>query len=1343
MNLLHDFKNRPFIEAVQSFFKNLNVPVNEITTAPATAIDIIGENPVNAAINEVYAYGIVDDAIFEHNETFKNLEDVKSLKADYDGILIFGITLHPRDNNLLPTRAQLADITRAFSRAFKHTPITIVFKYGNHIAFANSERTQFKQQWREGEKVGKVTILRDVFIEKPHSGHERILRNLEIKKSGSKIIETFEDLYKHWQEVLNVSVLNKAFYEELVNWYFWAIKKVTFPNEPIQETDENYSDYFERLKAHRAQNVIRLITRLMFTWFIKEKNLVPTELFDQSFLKNNIDFGDNDSSNYYKAILQNLFFATLNQEMSNREFRKEGQNVTITNLYRYKKLFNDENIALKLFKNVPFLNGGLFECLDRGLDKIDGFSQRKDCTMIFPNELFFSEEQFEDLTEDYGQTGKKYQKAPVRGLINLLNDYVFTVTENTPVEEDVALDPELLGKVFENLLASYNPETKTTARKQTGSFYTPREIVNYMVNESLIAYLKNELLKEVPGYVDFGKSQTNLFGNEVKKGQLSLETKIEENPFKESEETLELQLHQLFSYETIQPFTDDKVKNNVIIALDKCKILDPACGSGAYPMGVLHKMVHVLQKVDPENKHWKALQKQKAIQETQEAYDLGDKQERELRLIEINDAFDEGINDPDYARKLFLIENCIYGVDIQPVAVQISKLRFFISLVVDQKPTQDVSKNRGIRPLPNLETKFVAANTLIGLDKPKQLMLRNPEIENLEKLLADVRHNHFSAKTPKTKEKWRTRDKELRNEIRDLLIDDGWNTTSANQVANWDPYNQNTSSDFFDTEWMFGFENGFDLVIGNPPYIGEKGNEAVFHKMIGSDLYKRFYTRWMDYFYYFFHFGLDALKKDGILSYITTNYYFTSTGGIKLREDIKKRATIFSIVDFNEIKVFESARGQHNSITILTKGKKELITESIICNSNLTINESHLNLILNGLDKDTFYSKIKSTNIFDGSDFQIRIKGINSGNNIDTILDLIAKKSKTKLGDISQITMGVVTLSDTFSGKHSIDYPNINAVKGDGIYVLNDDELNSLNLGIETKQKIIKPFFKNSDIYKYGTKTENELWLIYLKDLGKPLNLEENLKKHFERFSSLIIGLKENFLKNPIAASVVKKWFKNGNYFVLFTPKKEEYFVGEKIVFPYRSKTNIFAYSKTDFFGSKDIGYILKKDANYNLKYLLTLLNSKLMFVWLYNRGKRKGETLELYTKPLNDVPVVSANINYQKILISFTDILSYLIEKKNNKFYFFYDIVDGLVFELYFTEHMKDKNIDIYSFVQEDIKAVLGEKEFEKLSEIEKQNSINELEKRWTSADNEVRNRIKLFAVRSPDILKPILESK
>ena len=1248
MNLLQDFKDKPFIEAVQSFFKNLNVPVNEITTAPATANDIIGENPVNVAINEVYAYGIVDDAIFEQNETFNNLLEIKSLKADYDGILIFGITLHPRENNLLPTRAQLADITRAFSRTFKHTPITIVFKYGNHIAFANSERTQFKQQWREGEKVGKVTILRDVFIEKPHSGHERILRNLGIKKSGSKIIETFEGLYKHWQEVLNVSVLNKAFYEELVNWYFWAIKKVTFPNELIQEADENYSDYFERLKAHRAQNVIRLITRLMFTWFIKEKKLVPTELFEQSFLKNNIDFGDKDSSNYYKAILQNLFFATLNQEMGNRGFRKEGQNVTITNLFRYKKLFNDENVALKLFKNVPFLNGGLFECLDKGLDKIDGFSERKDCVMIFPNELFFSEEQFEDLTEDYGQTGKKYQKAPVRGLINLLNDYVFTVTENTPVEEDVALDPELLGKVFENLLASYNPETKTTARKQTGSFYTPREIVNYMVDESLIAYLKNELLKEVPGYVDFGKSQTNLFGNEAKKGQLSLETKIEENPFKENEETLDLQLHQLFSYETIQPFNDDKVKNSIIVALDKCKILDPACGSGAYPMGVLHKMVHVLQKVDPENTHWKALQKQKAIQETQEAYDLGDKQERELRLIEINDAFDEGINDPDYARKLFLIENCIYGVDIQPVAVQISKLRFFISLVVDQKPTQDSSKNRGIRPLPNLETKFVAANTLIGLDKPKQLMLRNPEIEKLEKLLADVRHHHFSAKTPKTKEKWRARDKELRNEISHLLIDDGWNTTSANQVANWDPYNQNTSSDFFDTEWMFGFEYGFDIVIGNPPYL-----------LISKDIFASNPTNYFlqegkpDLYRIFMEQSFNLLSKNGVISFIIPNTLLTIPNATKLRKFILNTYYIETLLSFDS-SVFESA--SVNSLVFVFNSVKK------IKDSRIKIINENSGVDISGYSIDQFTWKRNGKNEFN----------IFLDDKIDNIVRLIESNSKTikELG--FSVTLGAQQYHNT---------------------IYNEEQIKSRFL--HSNNRFNKDYFQELS--------------------GRNINL---FQINIESENMSFVDFSAEFYTKPDI----------------------EYFTNPRIIFrEITAKTLISSYTEKSFIINKSCYSLIGNQKL--LKNLQLILSSLLVGFWISNTGdKSKQRLFPRITKGVIDrMPVKLFSDNAFATL--FHDLISASINSK--KFILFQDIQNALVFELYFDRHMKEKNINIAQFVEEDIEAVLGEKDFEKLSDTEKQNSINELEKRWTSADNDVRNRIKLFAVRSPDILKPILESK
>ncbi|MFM6248225.1 MAG: hypothetical protein ACKPEQ_03580, partial [Dolichospermum sp.] len=261
--------------------------------------------------------------------------------------------------------------------------------------------------------------------------------------------------------------------------------------------------------------------RLIFVWFLKEKGLVPDALFNENQLTNLLKSLSAEESTYYKAILQNLFFATLNTEMNtdekpdNRKFRGKNQQQSgrdahygITNVYRYQDYFTNADEFLGLCSNIPFLNGGLFECLDRDKDgdskptpkgkektkiRIDGFSEREDNVLSVPNVLFFGEATDVDLNQTYGTKNKKYK---VQGLINIFNRYKFTIDENTPIEEEIALDPELLGKVFENLLAAYNPETETTARKQTGSFYTPREIVNYMVDESLIAYLQNALLSQ-------------------------------------------------------------------------------------------------------------------------------------------------------------------------------------------------------------------------------------------------------------------------------------------------------------------------------------------------------------------------------------------------------------------------------------------------------------------------------------------------------------------------------------------------------------------------------------------------------------------------------------------------------------------------------------------------------------------------------------------------------------------------------------------------------------------------------------------------------------------------------
>ena len=273
----------------------------------------------------------------------------------------------------------------------------------------------------------------------------------------------------------DVEAVTKDFFREIANWYFWALKNVHFPKDAPKEAD-----------GHDHISVIRLITRLIFCWFVKEKGLIPDTLFDERKLAETLTgFEPAKTSDketiFYRAILQNLFFATLNTEMDKRGWTKEEQNFMAHSLYRYRECFSEPKSALDLFKAIPFLNGGLFECLDKDLGenakpryvRIDGFSRREDSQPVVPDFLFFGGEREVDLSAEYDDP--RFRRVPVRGLIHIFNRYNFTVEENTPIEQEIALDPELSGKVFENLLAAYNPETGATARKQTKRF-TPSTV---------------------------------------------------------------------------------------------------------------------------------------------------------------------------------------------------------------------------------------------------------------------------------------------------------------------------------------------------------------------------------------------------------------------------------------------------------------------------------------------------------------------------------------------------------------------------------------------------------------------------------------------------------------------------------------------------------------------------------------------------------------------------------------------------------------------------------------------------------------------------------------------------
>ncbi|MBI4744716.1 MAG: hypothetical protein HY776_07875, partial [Actinobacteria bacterium] len=390
------------------------------------------------------------------------------------------------------------------------------------------------------------------------------------------------------KDAFSVEKVTKEFYQDIANWYFWAVEHCSFPKDA--EEEEN----------GRNIAVIRLITRIIFIWFMREQGLVPKNLFEEKSIFAMLEEISPENSTYYRAILQNLFFATLSTKKNERKFRSEirghkGYNPDFgnQNVFRFQELFNNPEKLKDYFSEIPFLNGGLFECLD---DKpngiyIDGFTSVKKNQPNVPNFLFFSEEQKVDLNVAYGTKSKTYK---VRGILDILSSFNFTIDENSPDDQDIALDPELLGRVFENLLASFNPETSTTARKATGSYYTPREIVDYMVAESLKAYFKTHLSADSFLSLDGrGEGEGENEDNFNRKGVIS---------------NLDKKINRLFSTGNEENLFNESESKKLVELIESVRIVDPAVGSGAFPMGALNKLVFILNKVDAGNELWKQAQ---------------------------------------------------------------------------------------------------------------------------------------------------------------------------------------------------------------------------------------------------------------------------------------------------------------------------------------------------------------------------------------------------------------------------------------------------------------------------------------------------------------------------------------------------------------------------------------------------------------------------------------------------------------------------------------------------------------------------------------------------------------
>ncbi|MDY0276698.1 MAG: Eco57I restriction-modification methylase domain-containing protein [Acholeplasma sp.] len=367
-------------------------------------------------------------------------------------------------------------------------------------------------------------------------------------------------------------------------------------------------------------------------------------------------------------------------------------------------------------------------------------------------------------------------------------------------------------------------------------------------------------------------------------------------------------LDEVGTSENISHHFTEKEKSSIIYSLSKVKVIDPACGSGAFPIGILQKMVSILQFIDPDNSKWIDTQLKNANDELKK---------------HILESFNK--NNLNYIRKLALIKDSIFGIDIQPIATEIAKLRCFLTLIVEEV-VDDNEPNRGIKPLPNLDFKFVTANSLIKLNDDYGF----GERELIEKL-GSIRAQYFTASYEERLE--------LQSQFSNIQVDmsifisDFWQSAGGNptleKLRRWKPFDYESTS-WFDSEWMFGVSK-FDIIITNPPYLDSEHMTRQMPEM-REELSQLYYTasgNW-DLFVLFIELSSKLLNKTGTMVFIVPNKLLSQKYADKCREILFKNNYITEIRDYSRVKVFKDADVYPIVMTVSKQKRSETIDAFIM-----------------------------------------------------------------------------------------------------------------------------------------------------------------------------------------------------------------------------------------------------------------------------------------------------------------------------------------------------------------------------------------------------------------------------
>ncbi|HEF9862048.1 TPA: Eco57I restriction-modification methylase domain-containing protein [Campylobacter coli] len=1030
------------------------------------------------------------------------------------------------------------------------------------------------------------------------------------KPSFSKLKPVFKIFHKDFLlsefNPNDANSLNNAFYKELL--YILGLCESKQNSKLIiaksQESEEEQGTFYTAINSKLKEENFETILKLLILWL----NRI---LFLKLIESNLVRFNDDKNLKFlnFKKIpdfdkLSELFFEVLAKEKSTRKKSE--------------------------FAYLPYLNSSLFE--KQSIENtLEISSLSNDLKLFYYKNTVLKDDKCK---------AKKGQVGLLEYLFEFLDSFDFGSDDEQSeiLSQKELISSSVLGNVFEKLNGY-----------KEGSFYTPSFITSYMCKESITKVV-----------LDKFNTQFDLDAKDISELRKSLRKE------------------------------DKKAQKEL---LNSIKICDPAVGSGHFLVSALNVMLSIYDELNLfDEEFYLEVQNDEIL--------ITGRKGEFIEYKRPSTPKDKAhlIQQELFHTKKDIIENNLFGVDINPNSCEITKLRLWIELLKHSfYQSFDDENYHDLKTLPNIDINIKCGNSLVSYFETGKSLSHYPNIKErmskYKRIVKDYKEGFYTDKNLIAKEI-----KNLQESFKNFCLKDKFNkeikqlTNGANEYSKKygdflaDEHHDEKFKSFFSKnmfefsfdekvaikefanlkkeydnifnlesnhpfEWRFEFPEildddgnfkGFDLIIGNPPYIKEAENKELFT----NTKKLRTYQGKMDIWYHFVGRGFDILKNNGYLAFIATNNWVTNSGAKKLRNIVLEESQILSLVDFSSFMVFDSASIQTMIMSFQkTKPPKNYEFHFAKITTQTPIYEDALSLLKN---EKTQNNEILSINLTPKKFIDKTLNFTKS--DYEELFNKIQKYGKFYLEE-REVAQGIVYPQENIN-KKSLEILGNNFYLGQGIQKLTNEEVENLNL-LKNEKILLKPIFESDNIQKYFVKRYNYFWVIYTNSSFKnPNSMDDypNLKKHLDKFQNVITS--------------------DNKPYGLHRARDEKFFTGSPRIVALRKCVGEPKFSYVDFDCYVSATFYVIKTQRINVKYLTAILNSKLIAFWLKHKGKMQGNNYQIDKEPLLNIPIVTINSKNQKIadeLINLVDeILKAKEQDKNANTQELENKINSLVYKLY-----------------------------------------------------------------------------